>query len=96
MERDMQKIRFLSGPTVRLDLDADDWRLYNADTPEKDQERDFAAMEINEELALAIAEAPTRDAFRGYGIFGLHKNWGATDTATREVLETVLEKVYGN
>ena len=90
------KIERLKGPTIRLHLSADDWRLYNADTPEEEQTRDYAADEINLAVAEAIAEAPTRDQFLGYAVLAFYRNWGATDTAVREVLHDVLDEVYGD
>jgi hypothetical protein len=94
----MVKITRLSGPTVRLNLTADDWRLYNADTPDQEQDRDFVADVLNHRMELLIAGAPTRERFDFSSINLLlhgYSAWGAAETRTRDVCSLVLEEVYG-
>jgi len=87
-------IERLSGPAVRLHLSADDWMLYNADTPEEDQDRDYAAMDLNRAVEEAVAATPQIKMVRVPQAFADHSKWGATDTVVREYFYDLLEEIY--
>ena len=90
----MSKIDFLRGPHVRIRYSADEWRLYNADTPEQEQDRDYVSDVLNQSLEQAIAEAPTRHQFRLPMEFNGYSSWGTDRNNVRLVLHEILEKVY--
>jgi threonine dehydrogenase-like Zn-dependent dehydrogenase len=57
----MDKVIFLNGPKVRLELTPDDWNLNTVDDPELEQERDMIADLLNQDMADLIAECPGRN-----------------------------------
>ena len=92
------KIDFLRGPAVSISASADDWELYNAETLEREQDRDFVADALNRGIENIVARAPTRkeiDYKSLRSLLHLYNAWGAGDTVVREKVEDVLDKVYG-
>ena len=97
MELNM-KINFLRGPAVSISASADDWELYNADEPEREQDRDFVADELNRGIENIVSRAPTRrevDYRSISSLLHLYSAWGSSDTVVRHKVEDVLDKVYG-
>ena len=88
------KIERLRGPSVRLHLSADDWRLYNAETLEQDQERDYAAEDLNRATENAVANAPYASKVIMPREFAVLSKWGATDTPARNVFNNIVEEIY--
>lgn len=93
---DLPAVEILSGAAVRITLSADDWQLYLADTDEQDQERDFAAFELNAGLEKRIACAATREQFQLGDLLKQFEQWGAGDSEGYAVVDNVLNQVYGN
>jgi len=92
------KVNFLRGPAVSISASADDWELYSADEPEREQDRDFVADEINRGIENIVARATKRNEIDYKSISSLlhlYSAWGSADTVVREKVEYVLDKVYG-
>ena len=90
------QIEFLRGPKVRLHFTADDWQLYNGESLEQDQERDFTAEELNQRIADEVAQATYRRDTRAWRVLSepQFSRWGANDSEGHRVLERILDQVY--
>jgi hypothetical protein len=91
------KVTLLKGPSVRLQVDADEWHLYNGETLEQDQERDMAAEDLNRGMEGLIAACPTRLEFNWKELDQLLKSkqaWGASDSEGYRVAWNILDRVY--
>lgn len=95
----MNKIIFLNGPKVRLELSPDDWLLNKVDDPELEQERDMIADVLNLEMAELISECPGRKDIHWVDlqdILGPFRSWGISSALGNETVEGILDTVYGN
>lgn len=95
----MDKIVFLNGPKVRLELSPEDWRLCPAESPEQDQERDMVADTLNKQMADLIAECPGRKDIHWrdlQDILGPYRKWGVGSLLDNETVESIFDTVYGN
>jgi hypothetical protein len=74
-----------------LKLTADDWQLYT------DRRRGEAAADLNREITTAINEGLNRDVVRTIAqtVMRKYADLGACDTEPRNVLEDVLDAVFG-
>lgn len=93
------KIDFLRGPAVSISASADDWELYNAETLEREQDRDFVTESLNRGLEEIIARSPTRKEINIRDIDHLlvgYSAWGAADTEGYTMVNQILGKVYGD
>ena len=79
---------------VTLQLTADDWQLYTVSKPAECAE---AAAHLNQEIKTAINEGLNRDVVRSIAqtVMRKYADLGATDTEPRNVLEDVLDAVFG-
>lgn len=92
------KIDFLRGPAVSISASADDWELYNAETLEREQDRDFVADALNRGIEDIVARAPTRkeiDYKLLRSLLHLYNGWGSADSEAYRKAEDILDKVYG-
>lgn len=95
----MDKIVFLNGPKVRLELSPEDWCLSPADSPEKDQERDMIAETLNKQMADLIAECPKRSDIYWLdlqNILGPYRKWGVGSLLDNDTVGNILDTVYGD
>ena len=91
------KVTLLKGPTVRLQVDADEWQLYNGETLEQDQERDVAAEDLNRGMEELIAACPDRVNFKWKELDQLLKSkssWGASDSEGYRTAWSIIDKAY--
>ena len=91
------KIQLLKGPTVRISASANDWNLYDADTLEQEQDRDFVADTLNKKIADIIATSPSRKEVSIKDIQMLldgYSAWGAADTEGVNLVDSILDQVY--
>ena len=82
---------------VNVELTASDWQLYSPETPE-DASPDRAARALNSALMVFLSnEDLSRDQVRDrmYTVMNTLSKTGAYDTEPRDVLEDILDKVYG-
>ena len=92
------KIDFLRGPAVSISASADDWQLYNAETLEQEQDRDFVADALNRGIEDLVARAPSRKEInlKALGsLLHLYGAWGSADSEAYQRVEDILDKVYG-
>jgi hypothetical protein len=92
------KIDILKGPSVTISASPDEWELFDADTPEEEQTRDFVADTLNRSIARIIARAPTRKDISHKDIELLligYKHWGTADSEGYRMVERILDRVYG-
>ena len=77
-----------------LKISADQWQFYTASKPAECAE---AAAHLNREITTAINEGLNRDVVRSIAqaIMRKYADLGATDTDPRNVLEDVLDTVFG-
>ena len=95
----MIKIDHLRGPSVSISASPDDWGLYNADTPEQEQDRDFVTEALNKGMEAIIARSPTkRDVSTKElsDLLRLYSGWGSNDTEGHTAVKQILDKVYGD
>ena len=98
MEHKM-KINFLRGPAVSISASADDWELYNAETIEREQDRDFVADALNRGIENIVARAPTRkevDYKSLSSLLHLYNGWGSADSEAQRKAEDILDQIYGD
>jgi hypothetical protein len=92
------KIDFLNGPSITISAGPDDWQLYSAEDLESDQERDFAAEDLNRGIEKIIAQSPTRSdiPWQEIGkILSRYSRWGAADSEGYHMVNRIINKVYG-
>jgi hypothetical protein len=77
-----------------LNISADDWEMYATSKPAECAE---AAAHLNREITTAINEGLNRDVVRSIAqtVMRKYADLGATDTEPRNVLEDVLDAVFG-
>ena len=95
----MDKVIFLNGPKVRLELTPDDWNLNTVEDPELEQERDMIADLLNQDMADLIAECPGRKDIQWrdlQDILGPFRSWGISSALGNETVESILDTVYGD
>lgn len=95
----MDKVIFLNGPKVRLELSPEDWNLNTVEDPELEQERDMVADILNKQMADLIAECPGRKDIHWrdlQSILGPYRKWGVSSLLDNETVESILDTVYGD
>jgi hypothetical protein len=91
------KINFNRGPSISISASPDDWELYDVDTEEQEQERDYVVDQINWGIENIICQntEPLKAYKEGNELLFKFKRWGADDTESRATLARIIETAYG-
>ena len=89
---DLGKIEVISNPQVKLSLTADDWQLYDGTGYEG---RDRVAEALNCDIAKVINDTDGQKMDRCANVLGKWSHYGAADTEGYDMLDTILNAVFG-